>query len=55
MNQKEKFDNVMKRVLSLGKKEMQRRLSEDSQRIKIGKKRGPKTSASPSPGVSGSH
>jgi hypothetical protein len=52
MNQKEKFDNVMRGVLKVSKAEMQRRLDEDRNRIRVGQKRGPKPSAFPAPVVS---
>jgi hypothetical protein len=54
MTDKEKFDQVMRGVLSVSKAEMQRRIEEDRNRTRVGAKRGPKPkNASPVPAVSG--
>lgn len=55
MTNKENFDNQMRKILSVSKEELRRRLAEDTARQKIGGKRGPKPFASPVPAVSGSH
>jgi len=52
MTNKENFDTTMRKVLGVSKSELQRRIEEDKQRLKIGKKRGPKPSSSRDPGVS---
>jgi len=55
MTEKETFDTAMRKILSVSKPELERRIAEDNARLKVGKKRGPKPFASPSPAVSGSH
>ena len=42
MSDQEKFDQTMRKVLTVSKAEMQRRIAEDNARTKIGLKRGPK-------------
>jgi len=54
MTDKDRFDLAMRSVLSVSKEEMLRRLAEDNARQKVGKKRGPKPSASPVPAGAGS-
>ena len=51
MTERETFDAAMKKVLSVSKQELQRRIEADKQRPRIGEKRGPKT-ASHVPGAS---
>ena len=51
MTNKENFDIAMRKVLSVSKDELKRRLDVDSRSLKIGGKRGPKPSASRDPGA----
>jgi hypothetical protein len=55
MTNKENFDRAMRKILTVSKAELQRRLDAEKRQPRIGKKRGPKPSASRALGGSGSH
>lgn len=54
MTNKENFDKAIRKILTVSKAELQRRMDEEKNRPRVGKKRGPKPSAFRALGVSGS-